>query len=66
MSIEILSPSRKSVDKVQYLTPLSKAETGMVKQDADVRVAEANRDDKIRKHRLQTASTENLERGDPN
>lgn len=45
MGIEILSFTIKDVyDDVQYLTSLGKAQTAAVKRDADVSVAEANRD----------------------
>jgi len=49
MGIEILSFTIKDVyDEVQYLTSLGKAQTAAVKRDADVGVAEANRDAGIR------------------
>lgn len=49
MGIEILSFTIKDVyDEVQYLTSLGKAQTAMVKRDADAGVAEANRDAGIR------------------
>lgn len=49
MGIEILSFTIKDVyDDVQYLTSLGKAQTAAVKRDADVGVAEANRDAGIR------------------
>lgn len=49
MGIEILSFTIKDVyDDVQYLTSLGKAQTAMVKRDADAGVAEANRDAGIR------------------
>lgn len=44
MGIEILSFTIKDVyDDVQYLASLGKAQTAMVKRDADAGVAEANR-----------------------
>ncbi|XP_061394283.1 flotillin-2 isoform X1 [Musca vetustissima] len=49
MGIEILSFVIKDVyDDVQYLASLGKAQTAMVKRDADAGVAEANRDAGIR------------------
>lgn len=49
MGIEILSFTIKDVyDDVQYLASLGKAQTAVVKRDADVGVAEANRDAGIR------------------
>lgn len=49
MGIEILSFTIKDVfDDVQYLQSLGKAQTAMVKRDADAGVAEANRDAGIR------------------
>ena len=49
MGIEILSFTIKDVfDDVQYLASLGKARTAEVKRDADVGVAEANRDAGIR------------------
>lgn len=49
MGIEILSFTIKDVyDNVQYLASLGKAQTAAVKRDADVGVAEANRDAGIR------------------
>ncbi|XP_034936859.1 flotillin-2 [Chelonus insularis] len=49
MGIEILSFTIKDVyDDVQYLASLGKAQTAAVKRDADVGVAEANRDAGIR------------------
>lgn len=49
MGIEILSFTIKDVyDNVQYLASLGKAQTAMVKRDADAGVAEANRDAGIR------------------
>ncbi|XP_077299164.1 flotillin-2 isoform X2 [Arctopsyche grandis] len=49
MGIEILSFTIKDVvDEVQYLTSLGKAQTALVKRDADAGVAEANRDAGIR------------------
>ena len=49
MGIEILSFTIKDVyDDVQYLTSLGKAQTAIVKRDADAGVAEANRDAGIR------------------
>lgn len=49
MGIEILSFTIKDVyDDVQYLASLGKAQTAAVKRDADIGVAEANRDAGIR------------------
>ena len=49
MGIEILSFTIKDVyDNVQYLASLGRAQTANVKRDADVGVAEANRDAGIR------------------
>lgn len=49
MGIEILSFTIKDVyDDVQYLQSLGKAQTALVKRDADAGVAEANRDAGIR------------------
>ncbi|XP_044738157.1 flotillin-2 isoform X1 [Chrysoperla carnea] len=49
MGIEILSFTIKDVeDSVQYLASLGKAQTAIVKRDADTGVAEANRDAGIR------------------
>lgn len=49
MGIEILSFTIKDiVDNVQYLDSLGKTQTAKVKRDADIGVAEANRDAGIR------------------
>lgn len=49
MGIEILSFTIKDVfDQVEYLASLGKARTAAVKRDADVGVAQANRDAGIR------------------
>lgn len=49
MGIEILSFTIKDImDKVEYLNSLGKAQTAVVKRDADIGVAEANRDAGIR------------------
>lgn len=49
MGIEILSFTiRDIMDKVEYLNSLGKAQTAVVKRDADIGVAEANRDAGIR------------------
>ena len=49
MGIEILSFTIKDVfDNVEYLESLGRAQTANVKRDADVGVAEANRDAGIR------------------
>lgn len=49
MGIEILSFTIKDImDKVDYLNSLGKAQTAVVKRDADIGVAEANRDAGIR------------------
>lgn len=45
MGIEIVSFTIKDVyDKVDYLASLGRAQTAIVKRDADIGVAEANRD----------------------
>ncbi|EDV22419.1 uncharacterized protein TRIADDRAFT_59005 [Trichoplax adhaerens] len=50
MGIEILSFTIKDImDKVDYLNSLGKSQTAVVKRDADIGVAEANRDAGIRK-----------------
>ncbi|XP_072381729.1 flotillin-2 isoform X2 [Diabrotica undecimpunctata] len=57
MGIEILSFTIKDVyDEVQYLTSLGKAQTAMVKRDADAGVAEANRDAGIRESECQKSA----------
>ncbi|KAL3271310.1 hypothetical protein HHI36_021799 [Cryptolaemus montrouzieri] len=57
MGIEILSFTIKDVyDNVQYLTSLGKAQTAMVKRDADAGVAEANRDAGIREAECQKSA----------
>ncbi|XP_057669074.1 flotillin-2 isoform X2 [Diorhabda carinulata] len=57
MGIEILSFTIKDVyDDVQYLTSLGKAQTAMVKRDADAGVAEANRDAGIREAECQKSA----------
>lgn len=49
MGIEILSFTIKDIyDNVQYLSSLGRAQTANVKKDADIGVAEANRDAGIR------------------
>ena len=49
MGIEILSFTIKDiVDNVNYLDSLGKTQTAKVKRDADIGVAEANRDAGIR------------------
>jgi flotillin len=49
MGIEILSFTIKDVyDDVQYLASLGKAQIANVKRDADIGVAQANRDAGIR------------------
>jgi flotillin len=49
MGIEILSFTIKDVyDEVQYLASLGKSQTAAVKRDADIGVAQANRDAGIR------------------
>lgn len=54
MGIEILSFTIKDVyDEVEYLSSLGKAQTAMVKRDADAGVAEANRDAGIREAECQ-------------
>lgn len=57
MGIEILSFTIKDVyDDVQYLASLGKAQTAMVKRDADAGVAEANRDAGIREAECQKSA----------
>ncbi|GJQ78197.1 putative prohibitin homologues [Trypoxylus dichotomus] len=57
MGIEILSFTIKDVyDNVQYLASLGKAQTAIVKRDADAGVAEANRDAGIREAECQKAA----------
>ncbi|KAL2716020.1 LOW QUALITY PROTEIN: flotillin-2 isoform X3 [Vespula squamosa] len=57
MGIEILSFTIKDVyDDVQYLASLGKAQTAAVKRDADVGVAEANRDAGIREAECEKAA----------
>lgn len=49
MGIEILSFTIKDIeDKVNYLDSLGKTQTAKVKRDADIGVAESNRDAGIR------------------
>ncbi len=49
MGIEILSFTIKDIfDNVQYLSSLGKAQTAIVKRDAHIGVAQANRDAGIR------------------
>jgi uncharacterized membrane protein YqiK len=49
MGIEILSFTIKDIfDNVEYLSSLGRAQTANVKRDADIGVAEANRDAGIR------------------
>ena len=66
MGIEILSFTIKDVyDDVEYLSSLGKAQTAIVKRDADVGVAQANRDAGIRvrsqkKERLHNFMLESL------
>ena len=49
MGIEILSFTIKDInDRVEYLSSLGRAQTANVKRDADIGVAEANRDAGIR------------------
>jgi len=57
MGIEILSFTIKDVrDKVEYLQSLGKAQTSLVKRDADIGVAKANRDAGIRQAECQKAA----------
>merc|ERR1739838_832379 len=57
MGIEILSFTIKDVyDRVEYLASLGKAQTAAVKRDADIGVAEANRDAGIRQAECQKAA----------
>lgn len=54
MGIEILSFTIKDVyDRVEYLASLGKAQTAAVKRDADIGVAEANRDAGIKEAEAQ-------------
>lgn len=54
MGIEILSFTIKDIfDQVEYLNSLGKAQTAKVKRDADIGVAEANRDAGIREAECQ-------------
>ncbi|EDV22420.1 uncharacterized protein TRIADDRAFT_28679 [Trichoplax adhaerens] len=56
MGIEILSFTIKDImDKVEYLNSLGKAQTAVVKRDADIGVAEANRDAGIRRAEAERA-----------
>lgn len=49
MGIEVLSFTIKDVfDDVEYLSSLGRAQTAVVKRDADIGVAEAQRDAGIR------------------
>ena len=49
MGLEIVSFTIKDVfDNVEYLSSLGKAQTAVVKRDADIGVAEANKDAGIR------------------
>jgi flotillin len=53
MGIEILSFTIKDVyDSVEYLASLGRSQTANVKRDADIGVAEANRDAGIRVREL--------------
>merc|ERR1719318_2476847 len=57
MGIEILSFTIKDVyDKVEYLESLGKAQTSSVKRDADIGVAQANRDAGIRSAECQKSA----------
>ena len=57
MGIEILSFTIKDiVDQVQYLDSLGKTQTAKVKRDADIGVAEANRDAGIREAECEKAA----------
>ncbi|GFS38435.1 hypothetical protein TNIN_78461 [Trichonephila inaurata madagascariensis] len=57
MGIEILSFTIKDVfDRVEYLASLGKARTAAVKRDADVGVAQANRDAGIREAECEKAA----------
>ena len=56
MGIEVLSFTIKDVyDNVEYLASLGRAQTANVKRDADIGVAEANRDAGIRVSMAQSA-----------
>ncbi|XP_074640229.1 flotillin-2-like [Tubulanus polymorphus] len=56
MGIEILSFTIKDVyDDVEYLSSLGRAQTAVVKRDADIGVAEANRDAGIREAECEKA-----------
>ncbi|XP_066941792.1 flotillin-2 isoform X1 [Macrobrachium rosenbergii] len=57
MGIEILSFTIKDVyDRVDYLSSLGKAQTAAVKRDADIGVAQANRDAGIREAEAEKAA----------
>ena len=57
MGIEILSFTIKDVyDKVEYLNSLGRAQTANVKRDADIGVAEAERDAGIQVRSMKTSS----------
>ncbi|KAB7496481.1 Flotillin-2 [Armadillidium nasatum] len=57
MGIEILSFTIKDVyDRVEYLTSLGKSQTAAVKRDADIGVAQANRDAGIREAECEKSS----------
>ena len=57
MGIEILSFTIKDInDRVEYLSSLGRAQTANVKRDADIGVAEANRDAGIRVSTLSHSS----------
>jgi len=59
MGIEILSFTIKDVyDKVEYLASLGKAQTSAVRRDADIGVAQANRDAGIRAAECEKAAME--------
>lgn len=63
MGIEILSFTIKDVyDDVQYLASLGKAQTAAVKRDADIGVAQANRDAGIQVSDYIAIASENLKR----
>lgn len=57
MGVHIVSFTIKDVyDKVDYLTSLGRAQTAVVKRDADIGVAEANRDAGIKVSTIHTAA----------
>lgn len=65
MGIEILSFTIKDIfDKVEYLSSLGRAQTANVKRDADIGVAEANRDAGIREAECEKIKMDSKYRAD--